>query len=536
MSFRSPLFLAALTLSLSVLDPPATRAQSPAGKPGGVLNVMHREDPAGFSIHEGAGPSVVWSATPCFSNLVLFDPLKLHESPATILSELATRWSWQDGGRTLVFFLRHDVRWHDGRPFTSRDVKYTFDMVREAPEATAKLRVSPRKLWYANVEGIEAHEPYTVMFRLKRPQPSLLMILASGFSPVYPAHVDPAELRTRCVGTGPFRLKEYRRGQLVEYERNPNYFVKGRPYLNGIRFVIIAERGTRVAALQAGQLDISFPAEMPKTIAESVKRAVPSLVVTPVSQNAIDNLLMNVKRPPFDNPNVRRAVSLAVDRRAYIQAARQGGAVPGAALEPPPYGQWGLSERELAKLPGYGDPIKNKAEARSLLTEAGFGPPKPLRVELVTRALAIYLDFASFVVDQLRQVGIEATLKQVETDAWFGMLTRQDYQFAVNLTAMGIDDPDAVLYENYKCGSPRNYQGYCSEAVDRLIDAQSLELDPKRRQELVWEIQKKLEQDAARPIMGWRLDYFTQWPYVKNLTPHHSLYNYGRFQDTWLDK
>ncbi|MBI4594496.1 MAG: ABC transporter substrate-binding protein [Candidatus Rokubacteria bacterium] len=527
---RVAILLAALTALL------ATPAPAPAQKAGGVLNVMHREDPGGFSIHEGATPSVVWSATPCFSNLVLLDPFTPHDSASAIRPELATRWSWQDGGRSLVFFLRHDVTWHDGRPFTSRDVKHTFDMVREAPEATAKLRVSPRKLWYANVEAIEAPDPFTVAFRLKRPQPSLLMLLASAFSPVYPAHVDPAEMRTRCVGTGPFKLKDYRRNQLVEYERNPDYFVKGRPYLAGLRFVVITERGTRVAALQAGQLDVSFPSEMPKTIAENVKKAVPALVVTAVGQNAHDNLLMNNKKPPFDNPNVRRAVSLAVERRAYIQAVRQGGAVPGAALGPPPAGLWGLGERELAKLPGYGDPARNKVEAQRLLAAAGFGPNNPLKVELVTRSLAIYLDFAGFLVDQLRQVGIQATLKQVETGPWFAILTRRDYQMAVNLTAMGIDDPDAVLYENFKCGSPRNYQDYCNEAVDRLIDAQSQEADPRKRQQLVWEIQRKLEEDAGRPIMGWRLDFFTHWPHVKNFIAHHSLYNYGRFQDTWLDK
>ena len=133
------------------------------------------------------------------------------------------------------------MRWHDGRPFTSRDVKYTFDAVREAPDAPAKLRLSPRKDWYANVEAIEAPESHTVIFRLKRPQPSLLLMLASGYSPVYPAHVPLPDLRLRCVGTGPFRLKEYVRGQGLEFERNPDYFVPDRPYLDGIRYSIISD-------------------------------------------------------------------------------------------------------------------------------------------------------------------------------------------------------------------------------------------------------------------------------------------------------
>ena len=106
-------------------------------------------------------------------------------------------------------------------------------------------------LEHARAQYVEAAEPYTVVFRMKRPQPALLMMLASGYSPIYAAHVSPAQYRTGCVGTGPFRLKEWRRGEFVEYVKNPDYFVKGRPYLDGLKYVVIVERGTRTAALQA---------------------------------------------------------------------------------------------------------------------------------------------------------------------------------------------------------------------------------------------------------------------------------------------
>jgi peptide/nickel transport system substrate-binding protein len=157
-------------------------------------------------------------------------------------------------------------------------------------------------------------------------------------------------------------------------------------------------------------------------------------------------------------------------------------------------------------------------------------------VELVTRTLPIYLDLASFVVDQLRLIGVEATLKQLDTAAWFPALSRRDYQIGANLTAGGFDDPDAYLFENYKCGSPRNYTDYCSEEMDRLIDLQSQELDRAKRYKLVADIQRKLEADVARPMLGWRKEYFARWPYVKNLVPHNALYNYGRMQEVWLDK
>ena len=228
-------------------------------KRGGILTSMIIEDPPGFSIHESATVSTVWPMMPCYSNLVIFDQAKPQETVDTVVPELAERWSWQDNHRNLVFFLRKNVKWHDGKPFTSKDVKHTFDVVREAPDTSARFRLSPRKDWYANVDAIEAPDAHTVIFRLKRPQPSLLLMLAAGYSPVYPAHVSPADLRQRCVGTGPYKLKEFVRGQYVDLERNPDYFIPNRPYMDGIRYLIIGERGTRLAALQAGRADAFCP-------------------------------------------------------------------------------------------------------------------------------------------------------------------------------------------------------------------------------------------------------------------------------------
>src|SRR5580765_4951407 len=381
------------TASAQTAKPPARKAAEstgapaptpmPPGKPGGTLKGMLREDLApGFAIHESATISTVFPSSPCFSNLVMFDAATPVESMDSVVPELAEKWSWQDNYRNLVFFLRRNVKWHDGQPFTSKDVKFTFDMVRGAPDAQGKLRLSPRKDWYANVEHIETPDPYTVIFRLKRPQPSLLMMLASGYSPVYAAHVNPADYRNTCVGTGPFKLKEWRKGEFIDYVKNPDYFVKGRPYLDGLRYVIIVERGTRTAALQSGQLDVAMPGETNKTAAEQMKKAVPKVIVTPVGTNVTDNIIMNVKKPPFDNQKVRLAVSYAIDRRALIQGVHQGGAILGAGMSPGPYGVWGLPEKELLALPGYGKPADMKARARQLMAEAGVTPQNPLKVEI----------------------------------------------------------------------------------------------------------------------------------------------------------
>src|SRR5262245_62380662 len=157
-----------------------------------------------------------------------------------------------------------------------------------------------------------------------------------------------------------------------------------------------------------------------------------------------------------------------------------------------------MPEKELLGLPGYGPANEMKSRAKKLLVEAGITPEKPLKVEVATRAIAISVDMASYVINELKQVGIEATLKQVETAQWHPMATRGDYQIGANLTGLGTDDPDANFYENYGCGSPRNYSQYCDEGMMKLFDRQSQELDPKARLAMVIDIQKRLEQAAAR--------------------------------------
>jgi peptide/nickel transport system substrate-binding protein len=170
------------------------------------------------------------------------------------------------------------------------------------------------------------------------------------------------------------------------------------------------------------------------------------------------------------------------------------------------------------------------------LAEAGYGPGKPLKLTVSTRTTSYFLDVASFVIDQFKQVGIESTLEQIEMGVWHAKLTRRDYELAANNTGIGPDDPDANLYENFKCGSPRNYSDFCNPEVDRLIDEQSQTPDFAKRLKLVQELDQRLQLEGARIMLGWAQEYFLMWPYVKNLVPHQSEYNYGRMQEVWLDK
>lgn len=523
-----------LTAMLMVVGGLLLVGQATAQKSGGVLQAVHRGNPPSLSIHQEATISTVWPVMPVYNNLVYYDWKQKVDSPSSIKPELAKSWKWSKDGKKLTFKLNKGVRWHDGKPFTSLDVKDTFDIVRGA--SSRRMKLNPRKLWYFNVQDITTNGDHEVTFVLKRPQPGLLSMLATGYSPVHPAHMAPNDLRTTAMGTGPFKLKEFLRDQSFTLEKNTDYFRKGRPYLDGINYVIIKSRSSRTAALQAGQVDIAFPTETNVAAWKTLRSAVPGMVFQKVSQSVHDNIVMNTRKAPFDNLKLRLAVNLSLDRRAMIKSVHQGGALPGGANIPPPYSVWGLPEKELNKLPGFGNPAKNKAEAKKLLASQGYSTSKPLKVTVSTRAIAIYVDTAVWVIDQLKQVGIEGTLEQVETGNWHAKVARRDFQIAVNLTGVGPDDPDANFYENYACGSQRNYSDYCNDEVMKMFDRASQETNAKKRKKLIFEIDKKLQMEVARPILAHRLDYYAHWPYVKNLTAHNSAYNYGRMENVWLDK
>jgi peptide/nickel transport system substrate-binding protein len=509
-------------------------ASASAQKYGGILNGMLRESPAHFSPLEVNTLEPVITSVPTYNNLVVFDPLKAQESLANVIPDLAEKWTTGDGGKRLTFTLRRGVKWHDGKPFTSADVKYTLDLVRGV--GTAKLRLNPRKTWFWNVKDVQTNGDYEVTLVLGAPQSSLVALLASHLMPIVPAHLDPAELRQRPMGTGPFRVKEIVPEQSVLLEKNPDYWMKGRPYLDGIRFTIIKSRPARLAALTVGQVDFSFANDMTANSRDQIMNAVPSMHVQVQANNGTDNLLINTKRPPFDNPKARQALNLALDRASFVTSMYQGVALSGGIMIPPPYGVWGLTPAEVAKLPGHGDAAKNLAQARSIMESLGYGPSNPMKVIVSTRALDIYVDSAVWVVSQLKAVYMDAALEQIETASWFPKIARRDFQLGVNFTAGVVDDPDAVLFENFACGSERNYSDYCNEDVQKLFVAQSAETHPARRLALVHEIDTRLQVDVARPILAHKLEFFATWPYVHNLIAHQSVYNYWRFQEVWLDK
>jgi peptide/nickel transport system substrate-binding protein len=470
-----------------------------------------------------------------FNNLVLFDQHVAQNRVQYIVPDLAMSWSWSEDGTELSFKLREGVKWHDGRPFTAADVKCTYDLL--MGRTTEKLRLNFREAWFFNLDEVTTNGDTEATFRLKRPKPALLSLLASGYSPIYPCHIAPRDMRTHPIGTGPFKFVEYKPNQSIKVTRNPDYWKPGRPYLDGIEYTMIANRSTAVLAFASGKFDMTFPYEMSIPLVREVRSQAPRAICEVKPMNGRATLLVT-SAPPFDNPALRRAMQLSLDRKSFIDILGEGQYDIGGVLQPPPEGIWGMPREVLEQLQGYGPDVqKNREEARGLMRSLGYGPDKRLPVKVAARNIAWYRDPAAILIDQLKEIWIDGELETVETASWIQKLIRKDFTVALTLSGSAVDDPDTQFYENYSCRSQRNLTGYCNPEVEGLIDRQSAESDPAKRKELVWQIERKLIDDAVRPIIFFMRQGTCWQPEVKGLTlMENSIFNSWRMEDVWLDR
>jgi len=246
-------------LITAVLVLVALLAAKPASaqKPGGILKMYTVDSPASMSILEEATVFAERPMMGVFNNLVMFDQHVKQNSLESIVPDLATSWSWSEDGTELTFPLRQGVTWHDGEPFTAKDVVCTWDLL--TGKSNEKLRVNPRKSVYRNLEAVTTNGDHEVSFHLKRPQPAFIGSLASGYSPIYPCHVSARDMRQHPIGTGPFKFGEFKPNEYIKVTRNSNYWKKDRPYLDGVEYTIIKNLSTANLAFIAGKFDMTFP-------------------------------------------------------------------------------------------------------------------------------------------------------------------------------------------------------------------------------------------------------------------------------------
>jgi peptide/nickel transport system substrate-binding protein len=525
-------FAAAVSLaSVGVAVAPAL-----AQKQGGTLRIYHRDNPPSASIHEEATVSTVMPFMSLFNNLVLYDQTKPVNSPETIVPDLAESWAWNADKTELTFKLRQGVKWHDGKPFTARDVQCTWNkLIGNDPD---KFRKNPRGVWYRNLKEVAVNGDAEATFKLNSPQPAFLALLASGYSPVYPCHVSTRDMRVKPVGTGPFKFAEFRGNEFIKVVRNPDYWKKGYPLVDAIEWRIIPNRSTRILAFVAGEFDMTFSQDVTIPLLKDVKAQAPKAACEIKPQYVTRNLIVNREVAPFNDPKIREAMALAIDRKAFIDILTEGKGDIGGTMLPLPEGLWGMPPEVQSKLPGYSPDVEaNVEKARKIMEGLGYSAAKPLKIKMSTRNIEIYRDPSVILIDQLKRIHIDAELEVVETSLWHAKVGRKDYTVGMNLTGVAVDDPDANLVENYTCKSERNYTQYCNPTVEKLIEEQSREPDTAKRRQLVWEIERVLAEDLARPII-YHDRAVTCWqPHMKGFVMHiNSIYNNWRFENVWLDK
>jgi peptide/nickel transport system substrate-binding protein len=508
---------------------PASAAETP--RRGGILLAVIGADPPSLDAHQESTFANVELVAPLYSTLLQIDPYAYPK----IIGDLATEWKIAPDGLTYTFKLHPGVKFHDGSPLTSVDVQASYDKIISPPQGVRSIR----KNAYTEISAVEAPDPTTVVFKLKFPSSSLLANLASPWNVIYPKKYldqDPNYFKTHVVGSGPFKLKSYTRGSTFEGERNPDYFVKDRPYLDGYKFYISPETSVRAAAIRSGRAYIEFR-HLPTAEVEAIKKQLGDKVAvqeTPMTGQwgiAINNTVK-----PFNDVRVRKALTLGIDRYTMGKVLYPLTGLKNVGGLMRPDSEWGMAPAELEKLPGFWrDAAKSREEAKRLLAEAGY--PNGFKVVLKNRNVKLpYQDFAVFLIQEWRKIGIEAENRPLETAAWFndGQNTG-NFELIVAPTVEFMDDPDQFL-GRYATGSTQNWGRFSDPQVDDLFSRQARTLDPTERKKLIGQIEHRVLDNAYFMPGLWWTRNLVHWTKVKNYVAPPNHYTNQKLQDVWLSE
>src|SRR5499426_3350957 len=405
------------------------RAPEPNAKRGGVLRYGTLSAPAHFDVHQSGTVSNMGTQGAMYDNLIRRDP---RDSGQTIIPDLAHSWEIAPDGKTYTFFLRQGVKFHDGGDFTAEDVKATFQRIIFPPQGFS----SPRTPLFATVEAIDVRDAHTIEFTLReaRTKEFILGAFASGWNIIVRKKtLEDNNYNLRQVmdypGTGPFRHKKRVDKEVWIMERNPDYWNEGLPYLDGIEFYHFEPFSPPLgAALFAGRIDY---ARLLDQVSRKKLQETPGMSGHPLYQSAIQGVWVNNTKKPFDDPRVRRAMHLALDRPALVDVVKDiAPMLVGGFLYP--FSEWATLPPQLAERPGYqADTTAALKEAKQLLAAAGYA--QGLKgVDFLVRDAASFTTWAPAVQEMLKAIGIETNLRTVQASVWFGEAQRGSFDITIN--------------------------------------------------------------------------------------------------------
>ena len=488
---------------------PSSRA-SAQDKPryGGELVFVVAAEPPSFDAHREETFGMLHPGAPHYNTLMRVDPF--DRTGTKFIGDLAQSWTVSADKRTYTFKLRPGVKFHDGSVMTSKDVKASYDKIIFPGPGL----VSSRQDQYKAVEAVEAPGPDTVVFRLKWPEGSFIASVASPWNWIYKADIlakDPKWYETNVMGTGPFKFVEYVRGSHWVGRKNPDYWDKGKPYLDGFRAIFILDSGAQVAAIRGERAMIQFRGFTPAQRDTLVAALGSKITVQESPWNCSIQVALNQNKKPFDDKRVRRALSLALDRWEGSKALSRIALVKDVAGIQVPGTPWATPPEELGKLAGYSRDINaSRAEARRLLKEAG---QENLSFTLLNRGVPMpYEPVGIWLIDQWRQIGVTVKQNVLETAAWLSAQKTGDFEVSTNAPCNSIVEPDMDLHW-FLTTSPVNFSKHKDTVMDELYQKQSRAIDPDERRKYLRAFEKRLYDEEVHYI------HTFQW---NRIVPHLS--------------
>jgi peptide/nickel transport system substrate-binding protein len=508
----------------------------PNPKHGGVLRYAITSRPPHFDVHQSGTINSLGSQGCMFDNLIRRDP---RNSGQTIIPDLAHSWDIAADGKTYTFFLRKGVLFHDGAELTSADIKATFDRIAKPPQGV----LIPRSILFATVEEITTPDKYTVQFKLSEPRPPnfIMSAIASGWNVIVSKKtLEENHYNLRKVeiypGTGPFKSKRRVENEVWVMEKNTAYWNEGMPYLDGIEFYHALPFSTELgSAILSGRVDY---ARILDPVTTRKAAATPGMSTATFNQSVIHATWVNTRHAPLDDPRVRRAMHLALDRPVLIDVVKDvtpmqvGGFIY-------PFSEFATPKAELFQRIGYQDDNTAAAEeARKLMATAGHADGIK-GLDYLVRDVASFKLWGQAIQAMLKEtINVECNLRTAVESVWFDDIASGHYDLAMGAVVSTLLDPSDYFNAWYKGGGPQNYSAWKSAAFNDRQPQIDREVDPAKRLALVRADEMLMEQDPPVLPVAWERINDAYYNYVKGHNPkdYFGVYDVVRFDTFWLDK
>lgn len=456
------------------------------------LIVAADQDPVGLDPHITPAASSVRIYSLIYERLINMD------SEMQLVPGLAEKWEVSEDGKTITFTLRKDVKFHNGRELTSEDVKYSFERILN-PDTGSTVAS-----YFASVNAIETPDENTVVFKLNTPDAAFLTNTTASSASIVPKEVE--DLVTEAVGTGPFIMEEMKSGQYVTLKKNPDHANADSIKYDSIRFNIMKDESQRTAAIRSGKVDIAAVSADTATLLEKDK----NVEVKSYQSMEYSYLGINVAKEPFNDVKVRQAISYAVDRQEIIDSVWKGEASLTGPISPA-LDQWAI---DVTKEPSY---TTDQEEAKRLLKEAGFADG----FDTVIYTASTYpdmIDSAQVIQEQLKAVGINAEIKQLEWGAYIDMWKSKDTDMLVGRNTSGTD-PDRSTRYFFSTEGSANVWNYSNPAFDETVQKAIETIDEGERKSLYEQAQKQLIEENPNLFLASPNNFYAVSSRVEGFEP-----------------